>query len=58
MVLQYINIRQVPWKVLKTAAFTISSAELLQGMLNVNPFRSLETPKGIDKQCRPRSDAA
>ena len=36
MVFQCINIRQVPWEVLKTAAFSLGFQHLPQDLANVN----------------------
>ena len=37
MVFQRINIRQVPWEVLKTTAFGLSFQHLPRDLTNVNP---------------------
>ena len=44
MVFQCINIRQVPWEVLKTAAFGLSFQHLPQDLANVNAWKAMFDP--------------
>ena len=41
MVFQCINIRQVPWEVLKTAAFGLGFQHLPQDLANVNAWKTV-----------------
>ena len=41
MVFQCINIRQVPWEVLKTAAFGLGFQHLPRDLANVNAWKTL-----------------
>ena len=41
MVFQYINIRQVPWEVLKTAAFGLGFQHLPRDLANVNARKTM-----------------
>ena len=54
MVFQYINIRQVPWEVLKTAAFGIGFQHLPRDLANVNAWKTIFDPyskTGVCKNC-------
>ena len=63
MVFQCINIRQVPWEVLKTAAFGLGFQHLPRDLANVHawktmfdPYNNNETlskPKSANKYVRP-----
>ena len=44
MVFQCINIRQVPWEVLKTAAFGLGFQHLPRDLANVNVCKSMFDP--------------
>ena len=44
MVFQCINIRQVPWEVLKTAAFGLGFQHFLQDLANVNAWKTMFDP--------------
>ena len=44
MVFQCINIHQVPWEVLKTAAFGLVFQHLLQDVANVNVWKTMFDP--------------
>ena len=44
MAFQCINIRQVPWKVLKTAAFGLGFQHLQQDLANVNAWKTMFDP--------------
>ena len=44
MVLQCINIRQVPWEVLKTAAFGLGFQHLPRDLANVNAWKTMFDP--------------
>ena len=44
MVFQCINIRQVPWKVLKTAAFGLGFQHLPRDLANVNAWKNMFDP--------------
>ena len=44
MVFQCINIRQVPWEVLKTAAFGLRFQHLLRDLANVNAWKNMFDP--------------
>ena len=44
MVFQCINIRQVPWEVLKTAASGLSFQHLPQDLVNVNAWKTMFDP--------------
>ena len=44
MVFQCINIRQVPWKVLKTAAFGLGFQHLPRDLTNVNAWKTMFDP--------------
>ena len=44
MFFQCINIRQVPWKVLKTAALGISFQHLPRDLENVNAWKTMFDP--------------
>ena len=44
MVFQCINIRQVPWEVLKTAAFGLGFQHLPWDLANVNAWKNLFDP--------------
>ena len=44
MVFQCINIRQVPWEVLKTAAFGLCFQHLLLDLANVNALKTMFDP--------------
>ena len=44
MVLQCINIRQVPWEVLKTAAFGLGFQHLPRDLANVNEWKTMFDP--------------
>ena len=44
MVFQCINIRQVPWKVLKTAAFGLGFQHLPRNLASVNAWKSMFDP--------------
>ena len=57
MVFQCINIRQVPWEVLKTAAFGLGFQYLPRDLANVNAWETM-FDLYISKQCRPRLVAA
>ena len=63
MVFQCINIRQVPWEVLKTAAFGLGFQHLPRDLANVNAWKNkfdsysevwrnvLRLPHGTDTSC-------
>ena len=44
MVFQCINIRQVPWEVLKTAAFGLGFQHLPRDLANVNVWKTMFDP--------------
>ena len=44
MVFQCINIPQVPWEVLKTAAFSLGFQHLPQDLANVNAWKTMFNP--------------
>ena len=44
MVLQCINIRQVPWEVLKTAASGLDFQHLPRDLVNVNKWKPMFDP--------------
>ena len=44
MVFQCINIRQVPWEVLKTAAFGLGFHHLPRDLANVNAWKTMFDP--------------
>ena len=44
MVFQCINIRQVPWEVLKTAAFGLGFQHLPRDLANVNAWKNMFDP--------------
>ena len=44
MVFQCINIRQVPWEVLKTAAFGLGFQHLPRDLANVNSWKTMFDP--------------
>ena len=44
MVFQCINIRQVPWEVLKTAAFGLGFQHLPRDVANVNAWKTMFGP--------------
>ena len=44
MVFQCINIRKVPWEVLKTAAFGLGFQHLLRDLANVNVWKTMFDP--------------
>ena len=44
MVFQCINIRQVPWEVLKTAAFGLGFQHLSRDLANVNAWKTMFDP--------------
>ena len=44
MFFEYINIRQVPWEVLKTAAFGLGFQHLPQDLANVNTWKTMFDP--------------
>ena len=44
MVFQCINIRQVPWEVLKTAAFGLGFRHLPRDLANVNAWKTMFDP--------------
>ena len=44
MVFQCINIRQVPWEVLKTAAFGRGFQHLPRNLANVNAWNTMSDP--------------
>ena len=44
MVFQCINIRQVPWEVLKTAAFGLGFQHLPRDLSNVNAWKTMFDP--------------
>ena len=44
MVFQYINIRQVSWKVLKTAASGLGFQHFLRDLANVNAWKPMFDP--------------
>ena len=44
MVFQCINIREVPWEVLKTAAFGLGFQHLPRDLANVNAWRTMFDP--------------
>ena len=49
MVFQCINIRQVPWEVLKTAAFGNGFQHLTRDMVNVSAWKTMFDPYNQDK---------
>ena len=49
MVFQCINIRQVPWEVLKTAAFGLGFQQLPRDLANVNAWKTMFDPFIINK---------
>ena len=44
MVFQCINIRQVPWEVLKTAAFGLGFQQIPRDLVNVNAWKTMFDP--------------
>ena len=44
MVFECINIRQVPWEVLKTAAFGLDFQHLPRDLANVNAWKTMFDP--------------
>ena len=65
MVFQCINIRQVPWEVLKTAAFGLGFQHLPRDLANVNAWKNMFDPyitmylmQSIDLHQSPRSAAS
>ena len=48
MVFQCINIRQVPWEVLKTAAFGLGFQHLPRDLANVNAWETMFDPYNKD----------
>ena len=44
MFFQCINIRQIPWEVLKTAAFGLGFQHLPQDLANVNAWKTMFDP--------------
>ena len=50
MVFQCINIRQVPWKVLKTEASGLGFQHLPRGLANVNAWKTMFHPYTEDTQ--------
>ena len=44
MIFQCINIRQVPWEVLKTAAFGLGFQHLPRDLANVNAWKTMFDP--------------
>ena len=44
MIFQCINIRQVPWEVLKTAAFGLGFQYLPRDLANVNAWKTMFDP--------------
>ena len=44
MIFQCINIRQVPWEVLKTAAFGLGFEHLPRDLANVNAWKTMFDP--------------
>ena len=48
MVFQCINIRQVPWEVLNTAAFGLGFQHLLRDLTNVNIWKTMFDPYSIE----------
>ena len=57
MFFQCINIRQVPWKVLKTAAFGLGFQHLPRDLANVNAWKTMFDPyiAGIQSKTYRRS---
>ena len=47
MVFQCINIRQVPWEVLKTAAFGLGFQHLPRDLANVNAWKTMFDPYNV-----------
>ena len=56
MVFQCINIRQVPWEVLKTAAFGLGFQHLPQDLSNVNAWKTMFDLYIVLKQFRHEHD--
>ena len=50
MVFQCINIRQVPWEVLKTAAFGLGFQHLPRDLAKVNAWKTMFDPYNVIKQ--------
>ena len=50
MVFQCINIRQVPWEVLKTAAFGLGFQHLPRNLANVNAWKTMFEPYNIENK--------
>ena len=50
MVFQCINIRQVPWEVLKTAAFGLGFQHLPRDLANVNAWKTMFDPYNKTKE--------
>ena len=48
MVFQYINICQVPWEVLKTAASGLGFQHLPQDLANVNAWKTMFDPYSVN----------
>ena len=51
MVFQCINIRQVPWEVLKTTAFGLGFQHLPRDLANVNAWKTMFDPYIIKQVC-------
>ena len=47
MVFKYINIRQVHWEVLKTAAFGLGFQHLPRDLANVNAWKTMFDPYSV-----------
>ena len=54
MIFQCINIRQVPWEVLKTVAFSLGFQHLPRDLANVNAWKTMFDPYTVEY--RPRMD--
>ena len=48
MVFQCINIRQVPWEVLKTAAFSFGFQHLPWDLADANAWKTMFDPYSVD----------
>ena len=44
MVFERINIRQVPWEVLKTVSFSLGFQHLLRDLANINAWKNMFYP--------------
>ena len=55
MVFQCINIRQDPWEVLKTAAFSLGFQHLPRDLANVNAWKTMFDPYNEGTQEKPQS---